>query len=233
MKTHHETDVERVMKLALAREAMEERRRTPKKGGIREVRLGMSSVNPPANALPTPIVAPLTAPFAIETILVPTDFSPLSERAVTYAHRFAGQFGAQLILLHVVEPVSYAPPHCLAEGVAESTAAARKAAEEGLARLARKLLISPAGTEVSYRPMIVEGDAARETDRVARECEVDLIVIATHGYTGLNHLLLGGTAEKVVRRAPCPVLVVREKERDFVSVEPAMVSDRAANLGLV
>jgi nucleotide-binding universal stress UspA family protein len=61
------------------------------------------------------------------------------------------------------------------------------------------------------------GTPYEEIVKVAKEREVDLIVIATYGYTGLKHFLLGSTAERVVRIAPCPVLVVRQEERDFVS----------------
>ncbi len=189
------------MKVALAREMIEEHRSAPSS----------------SNGLPvTNAVRQGNVQFAIKTILVPTDFSPLAAKALAYAHRFAGQFGAELILLHVTEPVTYAPAHCPVDSVDELRATHRKAAEEALAEFSREILASPAARAVIYRPMVVEGDAAHETDRVARECKADLIVIATHGYTGINHLLLGGTTEKVVRRAPCPVLVVREKERDFV-----------------
>jgi nucleotide-binding universal stress UspA family protein len=60
------------------------------------------------------------------------------------------------------------------------------------------------------------GHPYQEITDAARELKVDLIVISTHGYTGLKHVLLGSTAERIVRHAPCPVLTVREKEQDFV-----------------
>jgi nucleotide-binding universal stress UspA family protein len=66
------------------------------------------------------------------------------------------------------------------------------------------------------RPLVCTGRAPWEILRVARETEADLIIIATHGYTGLKHVLLGSTAELVVRHAPCPVLTVRQVEHDFV-----------------
>lgn len=210
MKTHHETDLERVLKAALARETMEKHRSPSSRDS------SAPPATPASNAAPETIVR-----MAIRTILVPTDFSPQSRLAVTYARHFAEQFGAQLILLHAYEPVTYAPAHCPVEYVTESQATRRQAAEEGLAGLIGELSTPAHAKSVSCRPMVVEGDAAWETDRVARECVADLILVATHGYTGLNRLLMGSTAEKMVRHAPCPVLVVREKERDFVAIERA------------
>lgn len=155
------------------------------------------------------------SPLAIRTILVPTDFSPLSNRAVTYARRFAEHFAARLILLHVTEPVTYAPAYGRFDTVEELRAAKRVAAEDSLAQLIADS--EPPGVKpVSCQAIVAEGDSAAETDRIAREQLVDLIVIASHGFGGLTHLLLGSTTEKVMRHAPCPVLVVREKQRDFV-----------------
>jgi nucleotide-binding universal stress UspA family protein len=71
--------------------------------------------------------------------------------------------------------------------------------------------------DVEVRTEICQGKPYEEIVKVAKAEEVELIVIATHGYTGFKHFMLGSTAERVVRTAPCPVLVVREKERDFVS----------------
>jgi nucleotide-binding universal stress UspA family protein len=64
--------------------------------------------------------------------------------------------------------------------------------------------------------MVRIGSAWQEITEIARDRDIDLIIIGTHGYTGLKHLVLGSTAEKVVRHAPCPVLTVREKEHEFV-----------------
>lgn len=215
MNAHPETDVERIVKGALARETMEAHRPSP----------GSSM---PRSAMPTlDVVLPVARRMIIRTILAPTDFSPLATRAMTYAWRFAEQFGAQLILLHVTEPVTYAPAHCPVDSVPKLQAARREAAEEALGRLVGEIAASPREKAVVCRTMIVEGDVASETDRVAREYEADLIVIATHGYTGLRHLLLGSTAEKTVRHAPCPILVVREKERDFVFATATPGSNRA------
>jgi universal stress protein A len=88
----------------------------------------------------------------------------------------------------------------------------RRSAER-LETLSRAVKASNIESESSQRL----GTPYEEIVKVAKEMEVDLIIIATHGYTGLKHFLLGSTAERVVRLAPCPVLVVREEERDFVS----------------
>jgi len=151
--------------------------------------------------------------LAIKTILVPTDFSPLAAGAVRYARRFAEQFGAQFIALHVMNPVIYTPAYCPLELVEELRATRRRTAEEDLAQVIADSE-PPCGRKVPWRAIVAEGDPATETDRIARESGVDLIVIASHGFTGLTHLLLGSTAEKIVRCAPCPVLVIRGKEQE-------------------
>jgi nucleotide-binding universal stress UspA family protein len=84
---------------------------------------------------------------------------------------------------------------------------------EGLERLSRAVERGNIKIETSHSL----GTPHKEIVKVAREREVDLIVIATHGYSGLYHFLFGSTAERVVRLAPCPVLVVRQEERDFVA----------------
>jgi nucleotide-binding universal stress UspA family protein len=150
----------------------------------------------------------------LRRILVPTDFSKSSANALTYAAAFAEKFGAEIILLHVVqdlalfipEAVLVAPPP--APPVEQFTAAARAALERVIGDL------RPPGLNV--RPEVVEGTPYEEIIRVARERAVDLIVIGSHGRTGLAHLLLGGVTDKVVRRAPCPVLTVRPHEHEFV-----------------
>jgi nucleotide-binding universal stress UspA family protein len=91
--------------------------------------------------------------------------------------------------------------------------AAAAKAKERLAEVAHRAR----ETEVEVRTEICQGTPYEEIVKVAKAEEVELIVIATHGFTGFKHFLLGSTAERVVRTAPCPVLVVREKERDFVS----------------
>lgn len=146
----------------------------------------------------------------LKHILVPTDFSETSGKALKYAQRFAEQFGAKVTLLHVIQPLIYPadfgyPPTVL--DTADETI--RQRVQERL-----NLLASTAGVPVEVH--VREGQPYNEIAAAAREFEVDLIIIPTHGRTGLKHVLLGSTAERVVRHAPCPVLTVREREHDFV-----------------
>jgi nucleotide-binding universal stress UspA family protein len=153
------------------------------------------------------------APIAINRIFVPIDFSPLSKKALLYAARLAKQFGAEVLLFHALEPETppafdgyMITPPVLSDSTA-STCARRLRAEAsslqkaGLSRVA-----------ITVRP----GLAGHEIVEAAKDLDADLIVIATHGYTGWKHFAIGSTAERVVRAASCPVLVVREKEHDFV-----------------
>jgi nucleotide-binding universal stress UspA family protein len=153
------------------------------------------------------------AGIALKRILVPVDFSPLSKKALQYAIKLADEFNAAVNLFHVVEPevppsfdgFMIAPPP-LSDGTSEScTNRLNK-----LASSARSAGLDRVETAVGT------GLAAHEIVEAAKEQDVDLIVIATHGYTGWKHFAIGSTAERVVRAAPCPVLVVREKEHEFV-----------------
>jgi universal stress protein A len=150
--------------------------------------------------------------IAIRKILAPTDFSPASQKALKYALRFARDFGSELTLLHVLEP-AVSPAFAglpAAPALSESELAD---AEEGL----RTLVESARGAGVAaVRSRVRMGVATHEIVEAAKELDVDLIVIATHGYTGWKHFAIGSTAARVARAAPCPVLVIREKEHDFV-----------------
>jgi nucleotide-binding universal stress UspA family protein len=150
----------------------------------------------------------------LHRILVPTDFSKHSEVALTYAAALAEKFGAELILLHVVQDlalfipdaVAVAPP--IAAPVEQFAAAAREALE----RVARADNLQG----LNVRREVREGTPFYEIIRFAKEGDVDLIVMGTHGHSGLTHVLLGSVTEKVVRKAPCPVLTIRHPEHEFV-----------------
>jgi nucleotide-binding universal stress UspA family protein len=145
-----------------------------------------------------------TKGFRAQKILVPLDFSEGSRNALRYAHSLAKQFGGKLVLFYALEPV--ATPdfayHPLMMEPEEAAANARKQLET----LCRK-----EGVDASSVAEIIvrEGVAYGEIAETAKKLKADLIVIATHGNTGLTHVLLGSTAERVVRHASCPVLVVR------------------------
>src|SRR6266852_1488967 len=150
----------------------------------------------------------------LHRILVPTDFSKFSKIAVNYAVALAEKFGAELYLLHVVQDlalfipdaVAVAPP--LAMPVDQFSIAARTA----LDRLVRENHLERFKVHCDVR----EGTPFYEIIRFARETAIDLIVMGTHGHSGLVHVLLGSVTEKVVRKAPCPVLTVRHPEHEFV-----------------
>lgn len=136
----------------------------------------------------------------IKTILHPTDFSKPSEHALRFACALARDYRARLVLLHVVEPPVYygelgmmVPPP-----------------DEFHARLKERLehLVS-ADCGVPVTTMLVEGNAAREILRVASERACDLIVLGTHGRTGLSRVLLGSVAEVVTRHSRVPVLTLK------------------------
>jgi nucleotide-binding universal stress UspA family protein len=164
----------------------------------------------PATSRPR-IVEMVPRVLRIRRILVPFDFSKPAEKALRYAVSFARQSGAKISLLHV-QPIPYYPMEMgyLPVGVPVSEPSA-KTLREQLTADARRLVPG----EMLDRTLLRTGTAFDEICRAARESRTDLIIIATHGYTGLQHVLLGSTAERVVRHAPCPVLIVRETEREF------------------
>jgi nucleotide-binding universal stress UspA family protein len=189
MKTHQVTNIERAVRTALAREMIETQH----------------DISRPVDARSG---SAASGTIQIKRILLPTDFSPISVKAIDHACSFARLFHAEVIFLNVIPPV-HAPAYCPAAAAEELRETHRMEAEEALASLVHTAQAPGRGGKLRVRAMVAEGDAALETERVARECNVDLIVIASHGFTGLKHLLLGSTAEKVVRHAPCPVLVIR------------------------
>jgi nucleotide-binding universal stress UspA family protein len=160
-------------------------------------------------------------------ILVPTDFSPAANQMLAYAFEEATQHHARLTLLHVLHhhpatEVYYikGAPESRTGFVAEFGGTVptitpsppetirRDYHEEALLRLSE--LVPPSFPGV-WEPQVVAGDPADAIVRMAEELAVDLIVMGTHGRTGLQHVLLGSVAEKVVRLALCPVLTVRYK----------------------
>ena len=159
---------------------------------------------------PTTLRSPTSAAIQLKSILVPVDFSDPSNQALRYAGRFAQHFGSEITLLHVVQRISVAPfpevPPYLAF-VEEDF----ENAERALQTLAAQQTLKSSAIHTVVRT----GLAAHEIVEAARDLDSDLIVIATHGYTGWKHLCIGSTAERVVRTAPCPVFVVREKQHEL------------------
>lgn len=150
----------------------------------------------------------------LREVLVPIDFSPESFKTLRYAKLLRKRFGADLHLVHVVTPPSPSRPRQTSWPAfsKEVTANARK-------RLAE--LAAESSLPSEPKPYTVRtGKVADEINEVARVRSAGLIAIATRGYTGMKHAFLGSTTERVVRSAPCPVLVVRENE-------PASAKERA------
>jgi len=142
-------------------------------------------------------------PPKIQKILAPTDFSGQSLAGLRYAMNLRLKFGSALTLLHVIEPT---PPMAGIESLvlAQSDSEVAAWALKELAKLTRR----ESGDEKRVTSLVRMGNPFHEITTEAGENKADLIVIATHGYTGVEHLLLGSTAERVVRHAPCPVLTV-------------------------
>jgi universal stress protein A len=155
---------------------------------------------------------------SITRILVPVDFSAHSDRALRYAARLAGQLGASVELLHVVENIPYGAfsevyvpniPDLMQEMV-----------NDGVQRLTSlKTARFPHGADVET--IVFVGHPASAIVDHARAGGFDLIVMGTHGRTGLSHIFLGSVAEQVVRAAPCAVLTVRETGATRVVKPPA------------
>jgi len=153
--------------------------------------------------------------FSLKRILVPIDFSECSQKALQYALPLARQFGARLLVVYVMPanyfvgsefgPVDFPVP----EGEW------REQSLKELETMARREI----GEAVAFDAVVLQGQPAHEIAACAQEQQASLIVISTHGRTGLRHVLVGSVAENVVRYAPCPVLVVREHGQDWLKGE--------------
>ena len=152
--------------------------------------------------------------ISLTKILFPTDFSPFADHALTYAVSFAREYEAKLYVVHVIEDltnVSYFEVFQVpmpANFMEDMEARTQGQMDDLLARDDLK------GLETES--LIRRGVPFVEILRTAAELEADMITIATHGRTGLQQMLFGSTAEKVVRKAPCPVLSIRHPEHEFV-----------------
>lgn len=141
----------------------------------------------------------------VQRILVPVDFSETSKRALEYANFFAQRFDAKLDVLHVWRPSEYAGDEMVvftrSEPELTLSTFLRNHADQQLTGFLQ-------GVPHSNR-MLESGEPAQVIARVAGEGRYDLVIMGTHGRTGLSHVMMGSVAEKVVRLAPCPVLTYR------------------------
>ena len=161
--------------------------------------------------------------MTVKSILVPTDFSEPSDAALQYATNMAQAFGAQLYLMHV--------PGKTGENLETNFPVSRfeTAARERLGTFLSQEEIERLRPEYALRI----GTPAEEIVRYADGRDVDLIIMGTHGRTGVAHLLMGSVAEQVVRTAPCPVLLVRHPKGAFVKAQAAAPAATAARLRTV
>lgn len=148
----------------------------------------------------------------IKTILFPTDFSQGARAAMDYALSLAKDYNARLILLYVMQDISIAEWYIpsavsVTDMIEDMEKSAWKEMEKWRAEAQARLK--------DVEKMVVRGVPFVEIIKTAKEKGVDLIVIGTHGRTGIDHMLFGSTAEKVVRKAPCPVLTVRVAGKEF------------------
>ncbi len=151
--------------------------------------------------------------IGLKRILVPIDFSACSKKALQYARPFAEQFHAEVVLLHV-SSLNY----MVAEGFGGIDLPTLREdliqdAESQLSEILKTL----ESDQMTASLVVREGRAATEIVELAKAENIDLVVMSTHGYSNIKHVLLGSVTENVVRHAPCPVLVVRENEHEFVA----------------
>ncbi len=148
----------------------------------------------------------------IKKILVPIDFSDYSKKALHYTVKLAKSFDAELFLVYVIEPMVY--PADLSMGQMVMPQSEVNLSEKAKSEL-EELATNEIGDSLNYNILIKTGKPFMEVIETASEVDADLIIIATHGHTGVEHLLFGSTAEKIVRKAPCPVLTLREPLKGF------------------
>lgn len=152
--------------------------------------------------------------ISLKTVLVPVDFSDTSDVALRYGKALATAFGASLQVIHIVQE-PYAQPWAV-EAYGFSLATLQ---EDWMKEAAAKLdeaITQEERVTLKATTATLLGHPVAEILRHAGEQNVDLIVMGTHGRGAIGHMVMGSVAERVVRRAPCPVLTVREKEREFV-----------------
>jgi nucleotide-binding universal stress UspA family protein len=149
----------------------------------------------------------------VQRILVPTDFTVSAESALTYGKEFARAFGASLHVLHIVEdPFLYHPSSEISVPPLDYRRQMEKEAREQL----EKRLTAAERAELHAELVVGVGYPFLEIIRYAKSQSMDLIIMGTHGRGPVAHMLMGSVAERVVRKAPCPVLTVRHPEHEFV-----------------
>jgi nucleotide-binding universal stress UspA family protein len=157
----------------------------------------------------------------LNSVLVAFDFSETSTHALTYGHNLARAFGGRLHVLHVTDAISTSAAQFYPEGPGDPEA---RASELAMGQV--RDVLAAEGAEDAKVAVRVSPNAANAIVEYARDVHADVIVVGTHGRSGVSRLLMGSVAEHVVRSAPCPVLVVRPKEHEFVLPEPVTAAAR-------
>ena len=150
--------------------------------------------------------------IALTHVLVPTDFSETSDAALRYGKAFASAFGAALHVIHVIEE-PYGQPWAVEAYGFSLSALQEEWVKEAEGRMA-KILTDDERTSLKAVTTTRLGHPVMEILRYAKEHAVDLIVMGTHGRGPLGHMVMGSVAERVVRKAPCPVLTVHSADND-------------------
>lgn len=141
----------------------------------------------------------------LQKIMFPTDFSHTGDAALAFATSLARDMKARLVIVHVEEPpIAYAGGEFY-YGIPNPTPGEL---QEMLSK------VRPTDPEVSFEHRLITGSPASAIARLAADENIDLIVIGTHGRTGMSRLLMGSVAEEIVRKAPCPVLTYKAKHQD-------------------
>lgn len=147
--------------------------------------------------------------YLYKNILLPTDFSKGSEEAFEHAKDIAKSMGAKIHLLHVIQPVVYPTGIELAhESLINLEGELEKVGYQNLNKVSKRLK----DLGIESESTILMGKPSEQIMEYAKKFNIDLVVIATHGSSGLEHFLFGSTTEKVIRKVKCPVLVVHFKE---------------------
>ncbi|HSD52464.1 MAG TPA: universal stress protein [Candidatus Methylomirabilis sp.] len=156
--------------------------------------------------------------ITIKTILLPTDGSECSGKAMAYALSFAKQYDGRVVALHVIDRRWEEQTRVAFVEVGQDlTQKIRSGYAEEARRILQEVVDAGARAGVPVETRVVTGIPFDDIVRIGAELPADLIIMGTHGRTGVSHLFMGSVAEKVVRRAPCPVLTVRQAEHDFVT----------------
>lgn len=163
--------------------------------------------------------------LAIKNVLVATDFSECAETALGYAREFSRAFAARLHVLHVTATIV---PDAMAMAAGVPVAGVQDEINDSDRQQLEQLVTADDRASLRATAVALSGERPEHAiSEYAREHDIDLIVVGTHGRSGLSHLIMGSVAEHIVRIAPCPVLVVRQQQRAFVTPDAASCELRA------